>query len=195
MLAPVPEKPSFSTDEMKEALSSLSDTDMLRLSKIARRYSKGRIDPDDLLQQAFVVILDGSRKCPRDIAIMALLAGTLRSLASSRFKSLSRSPELQLIAVPDDDCDEPLIEATRPSDAPNPDQVLISEQDAATIHGAIFSLFADDEIARLIVEGDMEEMDACEIQELTGLDKTAYNSKRRLIRRRIDKAYPEGWKL
>lgn len=195
MLAPVPEKPSFSTDEMKEALSSLSDADMLRLGRIARRYSRGRIDPDDLLQQAFVVILDGSRKRPRDIAIMSFLAGTLRSLASSRFKSLSRLPELQLLAAADDDCDDLLIEATRPSDAPNPDQVLISEQDAATIHGAILSLFADDEIARLIVEGDMEGMDASEMQELTGLDRTAYNSKRRLIRRRIDKAYPEGWKL
>ena len=33
-----------------------------------------------------------------------------------------------------------------------------------------------------------------EVRELTGLDKTAYDSKRKLIRRRIDKKYPEGFK-
>ena len=40
----------------------------------------------------------------------------------------------------------------------------------------------------------MEEMTAEEMRELTGLDKTGYDSKRKLIRRRIDKQYPEGWK-
>jgi RNA polymerase sigma-70 factor (ECF subfamily) len=39
----------------------------------------------------------------------------------------------------------------------------------------------------------MEEMDALELQELTGLDSTAYESKRKKIRRRIDKAYPKGF--
>jgi hypothetical protein len=38
----------------------------------------------------------------------------------------------------------------------------------------------------------MEEMEGEELQELTELDATAYQSKRRLIRRRIDKTFPEG---
>lgn len=37
-------------------------------------------------------------------------------------------------------------------------------------------------------------MTAEELRELTGLSLTAYNSKRRLIRRRIDNAFPQGWK-
>ena len=127
--------------------------------------------------------------------MIAFLAGTLRSLASSRFKSHTRSPELLLIANPDDDCDEISAEIDKPAGAPNPDQLLISEEESAAIRTAILSLFVDDELARLIVEGDMEGMDASELRELTGLDGTAYNSKRRLIRRRIDKAYPEGWKI
>jgi RNA polymerase sigma-70 factor (ECF subfamily) len=40
----------------------------------------------------------------------------------------------------------------------------------------------------------MENLNADELRELTGLDKTAYDSKLKLIRRRIDNKYPEGWK-
>ncbi len=56
------------------------------------------------------------------------------------------------------------------------------------------SLFDGDEMAQIIIKGDMEGVDAKELYDLTGLDKTAYASKRRLIRRRIEHAYPEGWK-
>lgn len=195
MLMPAPEKPVLSVEETNDALSSLSNADLIRLGRIARWYARGRIDPDDLLQQAFVAALDGSRKCPRDIRVMAFLAGTIRSLASCRYKSLARSPELHLTATPDDDCDEIFVEIDMPTDSPNADQQIVSEQETAAIRTAILSLFADDELAHVIVEGTMEGIDASELRELSGLDGTAYNSKRRLIRRRIDKAYPKGWKL
>ena len=196
MLVPIPEKPTLSTEEAKTALSALSDADMLRLSKISRRYCAGRIDPNDLLQQAFMVILAGDRKWPCDINIMCFMVGTIRSLASSRFKSHNRSPELHLVATADGyDDEENLIETTTPYDGPNAEQTLILEQETTAIYEAALRLFEDDEIAKLIVEGDMDGMSAAELRELTGLEQTAYNSKRRLIRRRIDSAYPEGWKL
>jgi RNA polymerase sigma-70 factor (ECF subfamily) len=58
----------------------------------------------------------------------------------------------------------------------------------------MLALFKDDPVARDLLEGIMEDFDADELRELTGLDKTAYASKRRLIRRTIDKHYPGGWK-
>ena len=57
----------------------------------------------------------------------------------------------------------------------------------------LLSLFEDDEIAQLILEGMMEGIEGEELRELTDLDNTAYQSKRRLIRRRIDKKFPKGW--
>jgi DNA-directed RNA polymerase specialized sigma24 family protein len=194
MITPIPASATFSTEEIKEAIISLSDANMRRLHKIAMRYCSGRLDPDDLLQESFAAALDGRRNCPRNVDVVCFLAGAIRSLASSQFKSLQHSPELHIIATQNDDCEDTQ-ETDWPSEAPNADQMLISEQEAAAIHAAVLSLFTDDEIAKLIVEGEMEDMDANEIYELTGLDKTAYASKRRLIRRRIDKAYPEGWKL
>lgn len=58
----------------------------------------------------------------------------------------------------------------------------------------MLALFDDDSQALDLVEGIMEGFGADELRELTGLDGTAYASKRRLIRRTIDKHYPAGWK-
>jgi DNA-directed RNA polymerase specialized sigma24 family protein len=80
------------------------------------------------------------------------------------------------------------------SPSATPEAAVIAEEEAVRIRHAILDLFADDVVAQTIVEGDMEGMEAEEIRNLTGLDKTAYASARRLIRRRIDKAFPEGWK-
>jgi hypothetical protein len=40
----------------------------------------------------------------------------------------------------------------------------------------------------------MDDMAGEELRELTGLDKVAYDSKRKAIRRKIAKHYPNGWK-
>jgi hypothetical protein len=41
----------------------------------------------------------------------------------------------------------------------------------------------------------MEGMDGEDLRQVTDLSKTGFASKRRLIRRRIEKAFPDGWKL
>ncbi|MGE4403691.1 MAG: hypothetical protein AB7F61_18725 [Desulfobulbus sp.] len=188
------EKPAFSEEEINQALADLSEADWLRLGKISRRFSLGRIDPDDLLQRAFVALLSGARKWPCDITLMCFMVGTIKSLASSQFKSLNNSPELHLVGAAEDDLEEDLLETTMPDPAPNAELSLISEQETKAICKAVLHLFEDDEIAQVILEGHMDDMSAADLRELTGLDQTAYNSKKRLIRRRIDSAFPEGWK-
>lgn len=81
-----------------------------------------------------------------------------------------------------------------PHPAPDPEQVLAADQDAATTKAAILAIFEGDTAAQVIVEGIMEGMEGEELRQLTELDKTAYNSKRRLIRRHIDRKFPRGGK-
>jgi hypothetical protein len=76
----------------------------------------------------------------------------------------------------------------------NAEDAAIGKQNVAAIRNAMLALFDDDSQARDLVEGIMEGFSAGELRELTGLDETSYASKRRLIRRTIDKHYPEGWK-
>jgi mannonate dehydratase len=61
------------------------------------------------------------------------------------------------------------------------------------IKQAVLGLFEDDLAAQTIVEGDMDGIEGEELRDLTGLDAKAFASKRRLVRRRIDRTYPKGW--
>jgi len=53
----------------------------------------------------------------------------------------------------------------------------------------IIALFDDDPAAQAIMRGMMEGARGAELQELSGLDKTDYESKRTKIRRRIEKLW------
>jgi hypothetical protein len=81
-----------------------------------------------------------------------------------------------------------------PDPCPTAETLMIEAEEDARFRSAMLNLFEDDPEARDIVEGKIEGMDAEELRELTGLDKKGYASKLRLIRRRTDKAFPQGWK-
>jgi len=132
-----------------------------------------------------------SRKCPKHVDVVKFLAEAMRSIAHGE----AEKAEYRLTLVSIDKTGDEQNQALDHKDPdPNSEETMVSEQDAALIRTALLALFDDDAIARDIVEGTMEDLSAEELRELTGLDKTAYDSKRRFIRRTIDKAYPEGWK-
>jgi len=75
--------------------------------------------------------------------------------------------------------------------APNADERLAaSDEDGARERKRqeIIGLFADDLVAHVLVEGMLEGTRGEDLRALTDLDPTTYESKRRLIRRRIEKA-------
>jgi DNA-directed RNA polymerase specialized sigma24 family protein len=186
--------PAFrSRDEIAAAIRSFTTADLARLKMVARKYSFGRpIEPDDLLQEAYMRALD-SRACPVHVGVVKFLAEAMRSIAHGEAEKVEHKvtfvpvataggPEDETCAVPDeaDDAEMQIIAAER-------------AERCVAVHAAVVALFDDDSIAKLVLEGAMEELTAEDVRELTGLDKTAYDSKRKLIRRRIDNQYPEGW--
>lgn len=181
----------FSPDEIRAAFQELSQAAWIRLHKVAKaRCWHGLLDPDDLLQTALTRALEGSRPCPRRVAVIPFLAQTMRSIASGRLKAERQRPELRLVTAPNEDGELPF---DPPDPRPTAEEGLADEQEISRIKAEVLALFDDDLIAQTIVEGVMEEMEAEELRSLTGLDKTAYASKRRLIRRRIERAFPKGW--
>ena len=132
-----------------------------------------------------------SRTCPSHIDVVRFLAGTMRSIAHDESEKCAH----RLVLVPFDTTSELPAEAlATPDPVPVAETSMIAEEDAARVRRAVLALFDDDFQAQQIAKGIMEEITAEELRELTGLSSTAYNSKRRLIRRRIDKAFPRGWK-
>ena len=180
----------LSRDEIANAVRALSVADWIRLRKVADRYSRGRVEANDLLQEAFARALD-TRTCPRHVSVVKFLAETIRSIADGLGEKVEN--RLVLVPVAKTGGDEPETFSVPDTD-PDCETRLIEAEAADTFRGAMLELFTDDPVARDIVEGMMEGIEGEELRELTELDMTGYATKRRLIRRRIDKAFPQGWK-
>ena len=179
-------RPTLSPAQIERAVSTLSDADLIRLRLAANYYSQPAIAADDLLQEAICRSLEGRRRCPTNVDLVVFLSQTMRSIASEE-----RQKDKRLgVSVPTEAEDGG---ESAYAVSPAVEETAIGEEEAARIRGGIVSLFADDEKARDLVEGVMEEFTREELRELTDLDETAYETKRKLIRRRIQRAYPKGW--
>jgi DNA-directed RNA polymerase specialized sigma24 family protein len=182
------ELPLLAVEEIKTTIEALPRIGWLRLHKVARAFCRHTgAEPDDLLQEAFRRALDGARQCPRDVDILRFLAGVMRSIASDWSKARKRRPEVSLLA-PGGVIEEVVARVRDPR--PTPDDVLGGAQEADRMRRAVLDLFADDLVARALLEGIMDGRQGDDLRSRTGLSETAFASKRRLIRRRIDKAFP-----
>ena len=177
--------------EVKRSISALTAADWLRLHKVARALCRdAAFQADDLLQEAFQRALDGTRQCARTLDIMPFLAGVMRSIASDWRKARKRRPEMSLVTATGR-LQEVVLQVR--DNRCVADEVLVSNEEAARLQQAIFALFADDAVAQRLLEGIMDGLTGAQLRSLTGLSETEFASKRRLIRRRIDKAYPRDW--
>jgi DNA-directed RNA polymerase specialized sigma24 family protein len=178
----------LSPEEMHDAISSLSDADRIRLIKISQLFSQvGGYAPNDLRQEAYARALTGRRPCPRRLNVVFYLGQVMRSLASTHARSAAGAPAFESL-VAEDGTDFNTRDGT-----PNAEEAIMHTQEMARMRQALIELFASDLEARTIVEGDMEGIKGEELRELVGLDAKDFASKRKSIRRTIEKAYPRGW--
>lgn len=185
-----PVNSTLSRVEIETAIRGLPPAGWVRLRKIAGIYSRThRLDGEDLLQEAFARALEGSRKCPVNVDIVKFLAEVIRSLASDSAKALMRHPVLRALPL----ADETGLVFDPPDCRLNDEQELQDRQETDRIKAAVLELFADDLVAQTVAEGMMEGMEGEELRATTDLSTTGFASTRRLIRRRIDTAYPDGW--
>jgi RNA polymerase sigma-70 factor (ECF subfamily) len=145
---------------------------------------------DDLLQEAFQRALDGTRQCARTLDIVHFLAGVMRSIASDWRKARKRRPEMNLVTQTGA-LREVVLQVR--DNSPVAEEVLAVNEEAGRLQAAIFALFVDDALAQRLLEGIMDGLAGAQLRSLTGLSETEFASKRRLIRRRVDKAYPKDW--
>ena len=184
--------PHRTRDELEDAIRGLSTADWGRLRKIAAYFARGRpIEDEDLLQEAFRRALeDDGRKWPSGLDVIPFLAGTMKSIAHGELEKVAKRPAL--LAIANQGNDEGGTDPPQP--APSAEQCLAAREYAAAMKTTLLKLFESDSTAQVILEGIMEGMEGEELRELTELDVTAYQSKRRLIRRHIDRKFPKGWK-
>ena len=130
-------------------------------------------------------------KCPTNVEVVRFLAEVMRSIADGE----ASKPENQVTLIPVLQPGDPVSDAVDPIDLGlNAEEKLVAADSAGAFRQAMLGLFPDDPQARDLLDGFMEGYEGEELRALTNLDETGFASKRRLIRRRIDKNFPEGWK-
>ena len=179
-----PEEECHSAAEFGEALGELSAEDKLKLAAIGRVMCSGTgLDAQDLMHEAICRALEGSRRCPRAVPVMAFLVQTMRSVASHARRSQAR---MEVDAGATNGQGDP---STR---QPTPEESLIEKEEAAAVQ-AIYGEFEDDQEAQLVLMGWAEELRGAALREATGLDQAGLDYAAKRIRKRLRKLYPQGW--
>lgn len=163
------------------ALGMVTELELLRLKTLARWYGRGLpadVTWEDLLQETLTRILVGTRPVPEGVAIVAFVAGVMRSIRSEHWRRVERADPGQRRRS-----GRRLSAADHPSTlldvAPGPDRALLAQQELAEIQ----KLFAGDATAASILEGLARGMTAEEIRLELGLSDTEYATARKRMRR------------
>ena len=171
-----------SATAVSHALSNLSEIELVRLQALARVRARAlphAISWSDLLHEALVRALDGSRQWPTGVPLLVFLAGVMRSICDEIWRRRRR--EAELIAFGTDTSSEWRDVA---SPAADPERVLAAGEAIA----AIYRLFANDGTALQIIMGLANGMSAEDIRATHGLTPVEYDSARRRMRRALLRA-------
>ena len=176
------------TEAIRAAIEGFGDVDWLRLKRAGDYFAwRTGVQGCDLLQEVMARALEGRRKCPRNTQVITFLCNAIRSIASEDDSDVQQVPlEGKLEFDPDHGaklCD--------PSQSP--ERAAQGRIDGKRLFTEVLGLFDDDETAKLMFEGMMEEMEGEELREFLGLTSTEFDSKRRLVRRRLNQHF-EGRK-
>ena len=169
--------------DIAAALVALSSADLLRLSALARLWTRGMPETlswADVLQEAVARALDGSRKWPLGVPILAFLSGVMRSICDDHWRHEAREARV-------------IVRSTEAADAradevgtshPDPERVVAAAQALSDV----YDLFAGDNAALKIITGLADGLTAAEICEVYGLSEREYDTTRKRMRRALLRA-------
>jgi hypothetical protein len=181
----------LSVQEITEGIRNLSAEDQFRFKRASEYLSHSGARPaQDLRHEAVRRSIAGSRKCPRAIPIANFLFGVMRSIAHADRKALHRSS--RAVSIDNVSGSQSLFDCADPRISP--EELLLRNEESASMKGQILALFEDDLTAQTLIEGQFAQMEGQELRDFLGLTDKEFATKRRFIRRRIDKAFPNGWK-
>ena len=179
------------SDETVAAFEALAPDEKLKLDAIETTFLwKTGFQPRELLREALLRTMDGTRRCPRNVPIMAFVVETMRSIAyhergkRSRVVSIDEAPSSERTQVS---------QLALASDQPTPEEHLV-EKEAPDIVATFHWLFEGDEPARMLLLGWADELRGQDLQDFVGAaDQAALDYLAKRVRRVIRKKFPKGW--
>lgn len=182
----------LSRQKLEEAIGAFSNADWMRLGSAAQLYAVYPVEPEDMVQEALCRAIAGTRNCPKDVSVVRFLAEAIRSIAHDELQKVEH--QRNEVSVHDETIENP--DAIIPLEPGlTAEERIISNEQSRGTENQLLELFEGDEKAQLIVMGMLDETEGAELKEITGLDQTGFNSKRRYVRRKLNKAIANGLKL
>jgi len=169
------------TADVARAIHSLSDADLVRLKALAQLWARGLsrgLSWSDVLHEAIARVLDGSRKWPRGIPILAFLSGVMRSICEDQRRR--ERLEHEVLARDVDSADLCAVGDAAGSTA-DPERAVSAAQSLAAVN----RLFVADPDALKIIAGLSDGLTAAEICRVYGMSEREYDTTRKRMRRAL----------
>jgi DNA-directed RNA polymerase specialized sigma24 family protein len=182
-IAPLPLVAEEPSRDVAAALGALSNAELLRLNALARLWTRGMpgtLSWADVLQEAIARALDGSRKWPPGVPILAFLSGVMRSICDDHWRQHVREAR---VIVRGTDIADALADNVSAAN-PDPERLVAAAQALSDIH----QLFAGDYAALKIIAGLADGLTAAEICDTYKLSQREYDTTRKRMRRALLRA-------
>jgi DNA-directed RNA polymerase specialized sigma24 family protein len=179
-----------SRDEIATEIRAFTDAQWIRLRKASGYFAwVYDLSGDDLLQEAFCRALAGSRQCPTSVDVVKFLVDAMRSIANGEGEKVENQIDTVPIVQPGAAYDG----AVDPKDSTDSqEEAMVAAETSEAMRQAILGLFPNDQQARDLADGILAGYEGEDLRALTDLDQKGYASKRRFMRRTIDKHSLEG---
>lgn len=204
-----PDREYATAEEICEAVDSLTEAELGRIHRAAQYALFGTeyTDPQELLGEAVQRTLEGvgvktGRHWPKGVHFVAFLIRTIQSIADGSSDSISQSRTVHLETMAGREGDSELAlayEGFASSDVV--EQAIEVEETAerqarAAVDAALIEAhFANDDEIQFLIMGDKEDMKPEEVQTVSGMNQTTYDSARRRFRRGLNTLMPGRRKL
>jgi len=200
-----PDKPQSKTEvvataeEIEQAIAKLTRADFAKLNEFARNRAQVlslfgvSYAGEDLLQEAVISLLEQRRHWnPKKVDFMGVLMGAIRSIASNlKERAKTTGFEIPASQFVEQDVDG----AELPTPVHLVQEARLNPEQSALVSGLLDELqevFAEDPEALVIMDGWSDRMSGTEIIDALGIDRNAYETIVRRIRRQVDARWPRG---
>jgi DNA-directed RNA polymerase specialized sigma24 family protein len=199
-----PEKPLSksekvaTTEEVAQEIEKLTSAEWAKLYAYARNRARAMalrgstFSEQDLVQAAVTALLEERRHWrPGKVDFVGVLIGAIRSIASgytARAEKKGYAFPASQFAAPEGEDEPESPTDIHPDGRLNPEQVVI----VSDLLSEVYDLFQDDPEALVIMDGWRDEMSGIEIIEALEIDRKAYETIARRIRRKVSARWPKG---
>jgi hypothetical protein len=186
-------------EEISSAIEKLTKAEWAKLHSFARNRARmmalrgSAFTEKDLVSEAVAALLEERRHWnPKKVDFLGVVMGAMRSIASN-YKTSTESgdfalPASQVFSPEEDDEEAPGVAELLPDRRPDSEKAVI----ISNMLFEVYESFSEDPEALVIMDGLRDLMTGSQIIEALGIDRNAYETIVRRIRRKTATQWPKG---